>query len=73
MAYTKRTKQDVDYGPGRPPDGDYCEVCRHYRPSAGEAPECECVTGSVSWRAWCRLFARTNAPTIRDNRALRGD
>lgn len=58
MAVTKRTKREVDYSRGHPPDGDYCEVCRHYQPSAGEAPLCECVLGTVKWDFWCRLFKR---------------
>jgi len=56
MTPSKRTKQQVDYGPGRPPHGDYCEVCMHYIPIAGEAPECACVLGTVKWSDWCRLF-----------------
>lgn len=47
MPVTKRSKREVDYGPGHPPDGDYCKICRHYQPIAGEAPQCECVLGSV--------------------------
>jgi len=67
----KRTKQQVDYGPGRPPHGDYCEVCRHYIPIAGEAPECECVVGTVKWSDWCRLFRAASEREL-DARARAG-
>jgi hypothetical protein len=69
----KRTKQEVDYSSGMPPDGEYCEICKHYRPSAGEAPECACVLGTVKWDAWCALFRRADAATQHGNRDLRGD
>jgi hypothetical protein len=69
---TKRTKREVDYGKGDPPDGEHCEICRHYIPISGEAPECQCVLGSVKWSAWCRLFHVADGATQRANRAARG-
>jgi hypothetical protein len=67
----KRTKQEVDYSYGHPPDGEFCEVCLHYKPIGGEAPECACVLGSVKWDYWCRLFKRAGPQTRRVNRAMR--
>jgi len=71
MPVTKRTKQQVDYGPGKPPHGDYCEICRHYIPIAGEAPECECVLGSIKWDAWCRLFRLAGTAKQQAAKAMR--
>jgi len=72
MPPTKRTKYEAHYGPGRPPHGEYCEICLHYEPSAGEAPECEVVVGTVSWRGWCRFWKEASAAIKVRNRALRG-
>jgi hypothetical protein len=69
---TKRTKLEVDYGRGHPPDGDYCEICRHYEPQAGEAPTCARVLGTVKWSDWCRLFKVADSAQQRANRMERG-
>ena len=72
MMMAKRTKREADYSKGHPPDGDYCEICRHYEPIVGEAPECGCVVGTVKWDFWCRFFRIADSATQRANRAARG-
>jgi hypothetical protein len=73
VSLTKRTKLDVSYSRGEPPHGDYCEICVHYEPQAGEAPTCECVVGSIHWAFWCRLFKKASASERVRNREMRGD
>jgi len=68
IAFTKRTHAQVDYGPGQPPHGEYCEICVHY--IAGKRPACELVV-NVDWDGWCRLWKQASARAARANRAVR--
>jgi hypothetical protein len=48
---TKQEKRAVRYGPGMPKS--HCAICTHY-----QSGSCSLVKGTISPKAWCRLFAR---------------
>lgn len=50
----KKSKAEVDYGPGHYPDGDYCGICKHFR----RPRSCELVEGTIGMKDWCELFEK---------------
>ncbi|MGH6738485.1 MAG: hypothetical protein ACREDY_05535 [Bradyrhizobium sp.] len=62
MAYVslfekKKTKQEVEYGPGHA-RGDHCGICEHFQ---RRAKLCEVVQGEIHAMDWCRLFVKKRA------------
>ena len=53
----KKPKHEVDYSEGHA--DAHCGICRHFLSIDPEwLGDCELVSGSISPKMWCKLFAK---------------